>query len=170
MVAFQLLPRTFAIRTWFCNCPQCLCLFGVVVECSPSTHDPGKMSFLPNRLIYWVLSTSDQDFVSFQPISCHPHTQIRITPFDGVRTSIPNWKPSPNRAAIGVSQIAFPLTVLPKGQHTDFVEFSIILEHLPFFLLHQLLVLRTLAGWIWYPWLLLPSFEMLMIIVQWILH
>ena len=37
-------------------------------------------------------------------------------------------------------------------------------------IVHQLLVLRTLAVWIWYLWLLLPSFEMLMILVQWILH
>ena len=37
-------------------------------------------------------------------------------------------------------------------------------------ILHQLLVLRALAIWIWYPWLLLLSFEMLMIPVQWIPH
>ena len=29
-------------------------------------------------------------FFSFQPILCHPHTQIRITLFHGVRKSIPN--------------------------------------------------------------------------------
>ena len=54
-------------------------------------------------------------------------------------------------------------------------EISIICEHLPFSLwykqiLRQLLVLRNLAIWIWYPWLLPPSFEMLMTLVQWILH
>ena len=32
-------------------------------------------------------------FVSFQPIWCHPHTQIRKTLFHGVRISIPKWKP-----------------------------------------------------------------------------
>ena len=37
-------------------------------------------------------------------------------------------------------------------------------------ILHQLLVLRTLAVWIWYPWLLLPSLVMLMILVLWILY
>ena len=31
------------------------------------------------------------------------------------------WKPSPNRAAIGFSQIAFPTIVLPKDDHTDSV-------------------------------------------------
>ena len=35
-------PRKFAIRTWFCNCPQYLCLFHIVVECSPSIRDPRK--------------------------------------------------------------------------------------------------------------------------------
>ena len=58
--------------------------------------------------------------------------------------------------------------------HSD-LEFSIILEHLLFLpvykqILRQLLVLRNLAIWIWYPWPLLPSFVMLMILVLWILH
>ena len=45
-------PRKFAIRTWFCNCPQYLCLFGIFVECIPSTHDPRKMLVLPSQLLY----------------------------------------------------------------------------------------------------------------------
>ena len=44
-------PQKFAIQTWFCNCPQYLCLFGSVVECSPIIHDPGKMLVLPHRLL-----------------------------------------------------------------------------------------------------------------------
>ena len=48
--------------------------------------------------------------------------------------------------------------------------FSIILEHLPFLpgykqILHPMFDLRTLAVWIWYPWLLLQSFVILMILV-----
>ena len=39
MVVSLLLPRKFAIRTWFCTCQQCLCLFGIVFECIPSIHD-----------------------------------------------------------------------------------------------------------------------------------
>ena len=62
MVVFLLLPP-FTIRTWFCNCPQYLCLFGILVECTPSIHDPGKMLVLPNQLHCQVVSTSDQDFV-----------------------------------------------------------------------------------------------------------
>ena len=52
MVISLLTPRNFAIRTWFCNCPQHLCLFRIVVECSPSIHDPRKMLVLPNQLLY----------------------------------------------------------------------------------------------------------------------
>ena len=81
--------------------------------------------------------------------------------FHGVRTSIPNWKPSPNRTSIGFSQIAFPITAMPQDDRTDFAqeerlglpcwticvvvdestclgipiwEFWVILEHLPFYL------------------------------------
>ena len=42
--------------------------------------------------------------------------------FCGVRTSIPYWKPSPNRSSTGFSQLAFPTTLLPKGRHMDFAQ------------------------------------------------
>ena len=119
MVISLLLPRKFAIRTWFCKCPQYLCLFHIVVKCSPSIRDPGKMLVLPNQLLYKVLSTSDQDFVSFQPILCHPHTQIRIILFHDVQRDIPNLEFSPSHVSIGFSQTAFPITVLPKDDRTD---------------------------------------------------
>ena len=83
-------PQKFAIRTWFWYCPQYHCLFHIVFECSPSIHDPRKTLVLPNRLLCWVLSTPDQDFVSFQPIWCHPHTQIRKILFHAVQRDIPN--------------------------------------------------------------------------------
>ena len=43
-------------------------------------------------------------------------------PFSRVRISITNREPSPNRVAIGFSQIAFLITVLPKDDQTDFVQ------------------------------------------------
>ena len=126
-------------------------------------HDQGKMLVLPIRLLYSVLSTSDQCFVSFQSIWCHPHTQIRTILFDGVRRDIRNFKLFPNRVPIELSRIAFPITVLPKDDRKDcareeqlglpywtmilaicvvvdesksldipILEFSVILEHLPF--------------------------------------
>ena len=91
------------------------------------------MLVLTSRLLCLELATSDQDFVSFQPILCRPHTQIRIILFHGVRISIPDWKLSPNRISKGLSQIAFPIIVLPKGDRTDFVQEerlgSSILDH-----------------------------------------
>ena len=51
MAVSLLLPRKFAIQTWFCNCPQYLCLLHIVFECTPSLHDQGKMLVLPNRLL-----------------------------------------------------------------------------------------------------------------------
>ena len=115
MVVFQFLPRKFVIQTWFCNCPQYLRLFGNVFEYIPSIHDQGKMLVLPNQLLYWVISTSEQYFVSFQPILCHPHSHIIITLFDGVRISISNWKPSPNRTSIGFSQNCLSHNIPARG-------------------------------------------------------
>ena len=119
MEVFQFLQRKFAIQTWFCNCPQYFCLFHIVFECSPNIHDPRKMLVLPNRLLYWIFSTSDRCFVSFQLILCHPHTQIRIILFHDERRDIPNLEFSPIHVSIGLSQITFPIIVLPKGDHTD---------------------------------------------------
>ena len=119
MVISLLSPQKFAIQTWLCNCPQYFCLFHIVFECSPSIHDPGKMLVLPNRLLDSVLSTSDQDFVAFQPISCPPHTQIRIILFHNVQRDIPNLEFSPSHVLKGFSQIAFPIIVLPKDDRTD---------------------------------------------------
>ena len=96
--AFQFPPRKFSIQTWLSLCPQYLCLFHFVFECSPSMNNPWKMLVLRNRLLCWVISTSDQCFVSFQPTRCLPHTQIRKILFDGVRISIANCKPCSNRA------------------------------------------------------------------------
>ena len=59
--------------------------------------------------------------------------------------------------------------------HSDFGIFLTICEHLPFSLgykliLRLLLVHRNLVIWVWYPWFRRPSFEMLKILVQWVLH
>ena len=116
------------------------------------------MLVLPNRLLCRVLSTSDQDFVSFQPILSSTYTDKNRTFFTMYKETFPIWKPFPNRAAIGFSQIAFPIIVLPKDSVQEerlglqywtmiqaicvvvdefksldipIFEFSIILEHLP---------------------------------------
>ena len=50
---------------------------------------------------------------------CHPHTQIRTIFFHDAQRDIHNLEFSPSRASIGFSQIAFPITVLPKDDRTD---------------------------------------------------
>ena len=80
------------------------------------------MLVLPNQLLYSVVSTSDQDFVSFQLILCHLHTQIRIILFHDVPSDIPNLEFSPSHVSIGLSQIAFAIIVLPKDDRTDFAQ------------------------------------------------
>ena len=91
------------------------------------------MLVLPNQLLCQEVSTTEQDFVSFQPILCHPHTQIRIILFHDVHRDIPNLEFSPSHVSIGFSQIAFPIIVLPKDDRTDFLSRgttgSSILDH-----------------------------------------
>ena len=199
-MVISLLPsRKFAIQTWLCNCPQYLCLFHIVFVCSPRMHDQGKMLVLPNRLHYWV--ASDQCFVSFQPILCHAHTQIRIILFSRCTNkhsqletfSLPCFKRifssclahnSPakgwpyrfrSRGTTGSSTLDHDFGHLCCGRriqmsgHSDlgiFISFGAA-SIFPGCkqMLHQLLVLRTPAVWIWYPWLSLPSFVILMFLV-----
>ena len=159
------------------------------------------MLVLPNQLLFWALSTSEQCFASFQPIWCHPHTQIRITLFQGKRMSIPNWKPSPNRIFSNWLSHNSPAKGWPYRFRSRGTTRSSILDHdfghvcrgrriqmsghsdLGIFsnfgassiftwckqILRKLLVLSNLAVCLWYPWPLLLTFVMLMILVQWIL-
>ena len=116
MEVFQFSPRTsvivnniFAHFTLSLSTPQ---TYMIKERCWFSQID-FFIEYFPHRI---------NVFVSFQPIRCHPHTQIRIILFHGVQKSIPNWEPSPNRVSIGFSQIAFPITVLPKDDRTDSVQ------------------------------------------------
>ena len=156
-------PLKFAIRTWFCNCPQYLCLCHIVVECSPSIHDLGKMLVLTNRLLCWAVFTSDQDFVFPANFMSSTYTD-KNNPFSRWTKRHSQFGISPIHVSIGFSQIAFPTIVLPKDDRinsfqeerlglpywtmilaicvvldeskcldTSILEFSIICEHLPFF-------------------------------------
>ena len=121
MVTSLLPPWKFEIRTWFCNCPQYLCLFGIVAECIPSTHDPGKMLVLPTSTSLLSSFHIGSRFCFFPAnFLCRPHTQIRIILFHDLQRDIPNWKPFPNRISKELfSQTAFPIIVVPKDDHTD---------------------------------------------------
>ena len=68
LVVFLFSLRKLRIRTWFCNVQQYPDLFHTVFECNPSKHDQRLMWVLPNQLLYWVFSASDQESVSFPPI------------------------------------------------------------------------------------------------------
>ena len=75
-------------------------------------------AYLGRSAMHGVISTSDQGFVSSQPILCHPHTQIKHNPFLTMyKETFPIWKSSPSHASRGSSQIAFPIIVLPKDDH-----------------------------------------------------
>ena len=62
--------------------------FRNVQRCTPRKHDQEKMLVLPSQLLCSVLSTTDQCFVSFHRIQCHPHAKMRTTLFHGTRKSI----------------------------------------------------------------------------------
>ena len=60
--------------------------------------------------------------MSFQLILCHPHTQMRIIFYHDEQRDIPNLEFSPIHVSKGLSQIPFPIIVLPKDDHTDFTQ------------------------------------------------
>ena len=97
MVISLLLPRKFAIRTWFCNCPQYLCLFHTVFEWAQENVIKERCWFSKSTSLCRTFHIGSMCFVSFQSIWNHPHTQIRIILFHDEQRDIPNWKPSPNR-------------------------------------------------------------------------
>ena len=54
-------------------------------------------------------------FVSFQPIWCHPRTQIGTVLLHCVRINIPNWKPSPSHASNRIFLNCLSRNSLAKG-------------------------------------------------------
>ena len=61
-------------------------------------------------------------FLFCLPFWYRPQTQIRIVLMFGWQINISSSTLSPNRVPIELSQIAFPITVLPKDDHTDFAQ------------------------------------------------
>ena len=110
------------IQTWLCNCQQYLYSFHIVFECPQVYMIKERCWFYQiDSSLFSTLHRINVLFLTSQFDVIHIK-QIRITLFHGVRISIPNWKPSPNRVSKGFSQIAFPITVLPKDDHTDFAQ------------------------------------------------
>ena len=90
MVISLIPPQKFEIQTWFCNCPQYLCLFRIDVEYSPSIHDQRKDVGSPKSTSLLITFHIGSRFCSFQRILNHPHTQIRIILFHDTQRDIPN--------------------------------------------------------------------------------
>ena len=113
------LPRKFVIRTWFWNCQQLLWLFHIVFECSPSIHDQGKVLVLPNRLLCCVVSTSGSRFCFFPANFMSSTYTDKNNPFSRCTKRHSQFgifsQPCFNR----ISQIAFPIIVLPEDDRTD---------------------------------------------------
>ena len=124
MVISLLSQRKIAIQTWFCNCPQYLCLFGIVVECNPSIHDPRKMLVLPNQLLLLSSFHIGSRFCFFPANFMSSTYTDKNNPFSRcTNEAFPiGRKPPPNRDAIGFSQIAFPITFLPMDDLKDFAQ------------------------------------------------
>ena len=122
MVIFQFTPRNFVSQTWLCNCQQYLCSSHIVFECSPSIHDQGKMLVLPNRLLCEVVFHIGSRFCFF-PANFKSSTYTdKNNPFSRCTKRHPNLEFSPSHVSMGFSQIAFPITVLPKDDRTDFAQ------------------------------------------------
>ena len=61
--------------------------------------------------------------ICFFPASLYrPHTQTRIALFLCYQTRILNLELFPNHILTELSRIAFPITVLPKDDRTDFAQ------------------------------------------------
>ena len=75
---FSTAPAEILDSNIFCNYPQYLCLFDILVECNPDQRGQRRMSALPNQRLSLVLSKSDWCAVSFHPILYRPRVQTII--------------------------------------------------------------------------------------------
>ena len=119
MVIFLLFPRKFAIRTWFCNCPQYLCFFRIVVECSQSTHDPGKNVGSPK-------STSLLSTFHIGSRFCFFPTNPMSSTYTDKNNPFSRYTKRPSQFGIlsqpcfnKIFSNAFPILVLPKDDRTN---------------------------------------------------
>ena len=165
MVVSLFPPRKFWIQAWFCNCQKYLCLFHIVFEYIPGVHYQGKMLVLPKSTS--LLSTFHiGSMFCFFPANLMSSTYTdKNNPLSRCMKKHSKLETFSQPYFNRIFQIAFPITVLPKDDRTDFAqeerldlpywtmiqaicvvvdesksldipiwEFSIILEHLPFFL------------------------------------
>ena len=98
-VVFLLLLRRSWIQTSFCDCPQYLCSFRILVECNPNRRGQGRILalpkttsftstsqwvnflFLPNQLIVVHIHRQEQSLFSVAPESWSAHCLVGLHPF-----------------------------------------------------------------------------------------
>ena len=192
MEVFLFSPLKLAIRTWFRNCPQDLrllqCLWvhprfkwskndaGSPKSTSLlSTFHIGSIFIFPANFMSVTYTDKNNPF----PRCTIKHSQLETFSQPNFNKTFstclshdspPKGGPYIFRSTrtIGSSILEHDYSQLCLGWRIQIYNIPIS-KHLPFLLgykliLHQLLVLRNLAVWIWCPWLLLPSFKMLMIL------
>ena len=123
MVICQLLLRIFWIQTWFCNCQHYLRLFYTVFE-DIQVHMIKKRFWFSQINFFVEYFPHRINIYCFFPVKLMSSTYTdKNNPFSQcTERDIPNLELSPSHASIGFSQIAFPIIVLLKDDHTDFVQ------------------------------------------------
>ena len=67
-VVFQYLLQRFWIQTYFCNCPQYVCLFDILFECNPNKRGQGMMSGRPESTSF-ISTVHIESMFCFEPAS-----------------------------------------------------------------------------------------------------
>ena len=116
MVVFLFTPLKFAIRTWVHNIFAYLALS---LSASQVYMIQERCWFSKSTSLLSTFNIGSRCCFFPANFSSHSHTQIRIILFHDERRDIPNLEFSPIHVSIGFSQIAFPIIVQPKDDHTD---------------------------------------------------
>ena len=120
MVVFQFSPRKFVIQEGSVIVNNVFAYFTLSLSTSQVYMIKERCWF--SQITFFINYFPHRINVFFPAhLRSSTYTDKNI-PFHGVQLSIPNWKPFPNRTSIRFSQIAFPITVLPKDDRIDFAQ------------------------------------------------
>ena len=121
-VVFQYLLQRFWIQTYFCICPQYLCLFDILFECNPNKRGQGMMSGRPKSTSFRSTFHIESMFCFFPANLMSSTYTDKNSPFLGLRMNMPKLELFPVRIPRELSRIVFPIVVLPKDDRTDFAQ------------------------------------------------
>ena len=111
MVISQLLLRKFWIQTWFCNCPQYLCLFQIALSTAQIYMIKERFWYIGLMFCFFPANLMSSTYTDKNyPFSRCTNKHSQLETFSQPYFS---WT---------FSQIAFPIIVLPKDDHTDFAQ------------------------------------------------